>query len=114
MIQDQPERITGASGCCFYGDSWKSGIPRIQLGATRRGSRLVEPSSGTTLATPPMRAADDYGPCGAAPGCSDGSRLEPEFKMTQLSRGDKTAIELFMAGIRGWEAGLRRRLNDGR
>jgi hypothetical protein len=30
-----------------------------------------------------------------------------------LSRGDKTAIELFIAGIRGWQAGLRRRLDDG-
>jgi hypothetical protein len=28
-----------------------------------------------------------------------------------LSRGDKTAIELFIAGIRGWEAGLRRRMD---
>ena len=27
--------------------------------------------------------------------------------------GDKTAIELFIAGIRGWEAGLRQCLNDG-
>src|SRR5262249_37699784 len=26
------------------------------------------------------------------------------------SRGDKTAIELFVAGVRGWEAGLRRYL----
>ncbi len=26
------------------------------------------------------------------------------------SRGDKTAIELFIAGIKGWEAGLRRRI----
>jgi hypothetical protein len=30
------------------------------------------------------------------------------------SRGDKTAIELFLAGIRGWEAGLRRRMDDGK
>ncbi len=29
-----------------------------------------------------------------------------------VSRGDKTAIELFVAGVRGWEAGLRRRLDD--
>jgi hypothetical protein len=29
------------------------------------------------------------------------------------SRGDKTAIELFVAGVRGWEAGLRRRMEDG-
>jgi hypothetical protein len=27
--------------------------------------------------------------------------------------GDKTAIELFVGGLRGWEAGLRRRMNDG-
>jgi hypothetical protein len=31
----------------------------------------------------------------------------------QVSRGDKTAIELFIAGIQGWEAGLRRRMDDG-
>ena len=30
------------------------------------------------------------------------------------NRGDKTAIELFIAGIRGWEAGLRRRLENGK
>jgi len=28
--------------------------------------------------------------------------------LTRSSRGDKTAIELFVAGIRGWEAGIRR------
>ena len=26
---------------------------------------------------------------------------------------DKTAIELFVAGVRGWEAGVRRRVDDG-
>jgi hypothetical protein len=30
----------------------------------------------------------------------------------QKNRDDKTAIELFLAGIRGWEAGLRRRMGD--
>jgi hypothetical protein len=30
----------------------------------------------------------------------------------QCSRGDKTAIELFIAGIRGWEAKLRRSMDD--
>ena len=30
------------------------------------------------------------------------------------TRGEKTAIELFIAGIRGWEAGLRRRLDNGK
>jgi hypothetical protein len=29
-------------------------------------------------------------------------------------RGDKTAMELFIAGVRGWEAGLRRWLDDGK
>jgi hypothetical protein len=28
------------------------------------------------------------------------------------SRGDKTAIELFVAGVRGWEAELQRRMDD--
>src|SRR5207302_1036614 len=31
-------------------------------------------------------------------------------KHCQLSRGDRTAIELFVAGIQGWETGLRRRI----
>jgi hypothetical protein len=31
-----------------------------------------------------------------------------EIGATFKSRGDKTAIELFVAGVRGWEAGLRR------
>jgi hypothetical protein len=30
------------------------------------------------------------------------------------SRGDKTAIELFLTGIWGWEAGLRRKLENGK
>lgn len=29
-----------------------------------------------------------------------------------ICRDDRTAIELFLAGIRGWEAGLRRRMDD--
>lgn len=37
-----------------------------------------------------------------------------EGLLVQSSRGDKTAIELFIAGIRGWEAGLRRRLENGK
>jgi hypothetical protein len=31
-----------------------------------------------------------------------------------LNRGGGTAIELFIAGIRGWEAGLRRQLEGGK
>jgi hypothetical protein len=37
-----------------------------------------------------------------------------ERPSVQLSRGDTTIIELFMAGIKGWEAGLRRRTDDGK
>jgi hypothetical protein len=29
-------------------------------------------------------------------------------------RGDKTAIELFLAGVRGWEGHVRRQLDDGK
>lgn len=30
------------------------------------------------------------------------------------SRGDRTAIELFIADVRGWEVGVRRRMDDGK
>ena len=30
------------------------------------------------------------------------------------SRDNKTPLELFLAGVRGWEAGLRRRVVEGR
>jgi hypothetical protein len=33
--------------------------------------------------------------------------------IAKKDRGDKTAIELFIAGIQGWQAGLRRRMGDG-
>jgi hypothetical protein len=35
-----------------------------------------------------------------------------EGLVSKDSRGDKTAIELLIAGIRGWEPGLRQCLND--
>ena len=37
-----------------------------------------------------------------------------EGLLSEKSRDDKTAIELFLAGIRGWEAGLRRKLENGK
>ena len=40
------------------------------------------------------------------------SLLSPIFGGAE-NRGDKTAIELFVVGVRGWEAGLRRRLDNG-
>jgi hypothetical protein len=47
-----------------------------------------------------------------------GSTKEPfgiltEGLFSEKNRGDRTAIELFVAGIRGCEAGLRQCLNDG-
>jgi len=43
------------------------------------------------------------------------SHLQPTtaFDVTR-GRGDWTPLELFLAGIRGWEAGLRRRIDDGK
>jgi hypothetical protein len=32
----------------------------------------------------------------------------------QTSGEDRTAIELFIAGVRGWEGDIRRRLDDGK
>jgi len=37
-----------------------------------------------------------------------------EGLISRQSRGDKTAIELFMAGLGGWDAIMRRRLDDGK
>jgi hypothetical protein len=37
-----------------------------------------------------------------------------EGLVSEKSRDDKTAIELFIAGVQGWEAGLRRRLDEGK
>jgi hypothetical protein len=35
-----------------------------------------------------------------------------EGLVSENSRGDKTAIELFVAGVLGWEGGIRRCLDD--
>ena len=35
-----------------------------------------------------------------------------EGLFSENSRGDKTAIELFLGGVAGWNAGLRLRLDD--
>jgi hypothetical protein len=32
--------------------------------------------------------------------------------MLAMTRDDKMAVELFIAGIRGWEAGMRRPIDD--
>lgn len=37
-----------------------------------------------------------------------------EGLLSEKSRDDKTAIELFLTGIWGWEAGLRRKLENGK
>jgi len=36
-----------------------------------------------------------------------------EELLTENSRGNKTAIELFLAGIASWDTGLRRRMDYG-
>jgi len=37
-----------------------------------------------------------------------------EGLLLKNSRDDKTANELFIAGVRGWETGLRRHMDDGK
>jgi hypothetical protein len=37
-----------------------------------------------------------------------------EGLVSEKSRGDKTAIELFLSGVRGWEGHVRRQLDDGK
>jgi hypothetical protein len=37
-----------------------------------------------------------------------------EGLISKNSRGDRTPIELFLVGVRGCDAGLRRRMNDGK
>ena len=39
--------------------------------------------------------------------------FSPTIRPESYSRGDKTAIDLFLSGAGGWEAGLRRRIDDG-
>jgi len=46
--------------------------------------------------------------------CLCGKPATADDPTTGESRGDKTAIELFISGVRGREAGLRRRLEDGK
>jgi hypothetical protein len=36
-----------------------------------------------------------------------------EGLLLKNSRGNGTPLELFLAGIRGWKAGVRRRMDDG-
>lgn len=36
------------------------------------------------------------------------------FEIDIESRDDRTPIELFIAGVQGWEAGLRRQIEDGK
>ncbi len=42
------------------------------------------------------------------------STVSVEWLFHLMSRDDRAAIKLFMAGIRGWEAGLRRGLENGK
>jgi hypothetical protein len=42
----------------------------------------------------------------------DRDKISPKRNLVPSNRDNKTAIELFLAGIQGWEAGLRRRMED--
>ena len=46
-------------------------------------------------------------------GSGDQKCQKVSIRGCKQSRGDKTAIELFLREIRGWEASLRRRFDDG-
>jgi hypothetical protein len=37
-----------------------------------------------------------------------------EGLIVKKDRGDKTPLELFLAGVRSWEGGLRRQMDDGK
>ena len=52
-----------------------------------------------------LRAVRRFGRCDR--------RAPADFSQKAKHRGDKTLLELFLAGIRGWEAGLRPRMVDG-
>jgi hypothetical protein len=41
-------------------------------------------------------------------------RALARFGPMAIRRGDKRPLELFLAGIRGWNEGLRRRIYDGK
>jgi hypothetical protein len=46
--------------------------------------------------------------------CSSAGWMEGAARSPLRCGGDWTPLELFLAGIRGWEAGLRRRIDDGK
>jgi hypothetical protein len=75
-------------------------------------AEIVSPSAiahGIGQSLKLARAANSRGGASVAPFDGFAERLE-----IKNSRGDKTAIELFVAGVRHWEAGVRRRLDDGK
>lgn len=49
-----------------------------------------------------------------APGQQVKRTAEECLDQKKPGRGDKTPIELFVEGVRGWEAGLRHRMSDGK
>ncbi|QDU62704.1 hypothetical protein Pan216_35730 [Planctomycetes bacterium Pan216] len=84
------------SGVVTFGDTPP---PRdLYAGPTARDK--VDPKEHTSGTGPGAVKA----PLGGQTGKGDRS-------LGNVNRDDKTAIELFLAGIRGWEAGLRRTLN---
>jgi hypothetical protein len=50
----------------------------------------------------------------STPNCVEVSDRSVFVRPAKNTRGDKTAIEPFLDGVRGWEAGLRRSMDGGK
>jgi len=87
---------------------------RVERGrrGVRPGIRLCRPlQSRRFFLDKGMRPVSNA--CSGEPGEVPDDEVNAHLGNLGSSRGNKTAIELFSAGIRGWEAGLRQCLNDG-
>ena len=74
------------------------------------GERSCVDSAGTA---DPRAALFEHGLEAATPIPEIGKPFDvlAEGLISEKSRGDRTPLELFLAGIRGWEAGLRRQMD---
>ena len=82
-----------------FGQPLRRDLARWHVGLWRRRS------SGCAYPIPTS------GPAGRGRWDPKAETLVPERACMQVSRGDRTAIELFVAGVRGWKAESRRILS---
>jgi len=81
-------------------------------GAARQTAQVV---SAHSLADRPALRSDPKFELGECPFPEWTVTLCDDSLLCRLvSRGDRTAIELFLAGLQCWEAGLRRSIDDGK